>query len=119
MEDEISEIRELKELVRWMDNDLDTEVSPQYREQPLAQNWARVAKVVEEAGEAIDALIGVTGQNPRKGTYGSYDDLLNELADVALTGMYALQHFTKDEGLMFAVLLNRARFHRERRGLDH
>jgi hypothetical protein len=33
---------------------------------------------------------------PRKDVYGDLDDLLGELADVALTGIFAIQHFTKD-----------------------
>lgn len=106
---------ELRQLVIWMDDDLDGEVADRYYEQPLAQDWARVAKAGEEAGEAIDALIGVTGQNPRKGEYGSYNDLLNELADVALTGLYAIQHFTKNGDETLDTLMRRARYHRERR----
>jgi hypothetical protein len=105
----------LRMLVEWMDTDLDGEVADTYKGQPLAQDWARVAKVAEEAGEAVDALIGVTGQNPRKGHYGSVDDLLTELADVALTGLYAIQLFTKNGEHTIAVLFDRARHHRARR----
>jgi hypothetical protein len=75
---------------------LDSEVGPRYQVQPIGQDWARVAKAGEEVGDAIDALIGITGQNPHKGLYGTQDDLANELADVALTGIFAIQHFTKD-----------------------
>ena len=107
---------ELCELVAWMDDDLDSEVALRYQDQPLAQDWARVAKCGEEAGEAIDALIGLTGQNPRKGEYGTIDDLLDELADVALTGLYAMQHFLKgDPGVTLRRALARAVYHRERR----
>lgn len=107
-------IEELAALVEWADAHLDREVAEQYKDQPLAQDWARVAKVTEEAGEAIDALIGVTGQNPRKGVYGDKDDLLSELADVALTGLYAIQHFTKDKDETVMFLLARAKYHRSR-----
>ena len=105
---------ELLGLVEWADAHLDRDASSTYTDQPLAQDWARVAKASEEAGEAIDALIGITGQNPRKGVYGSMDDLLDELADVALTGMYAIQHFTKDRTETWRVVMDRARHHRER-----
>lgn len=105
---------ELREIVEWLDDHLDNKVSPAYQEQPLAQDWARVAKAGEEAGEAIDALIGMTGQNPRKGTYGSIDDLLAELADVALTGFYAIQHFTKNGDVTMETVIARARYHKER-----
>jgi hypothetical protein len=36
-----------------MDLWLDDAVSDSYKEQPLAQDWARIAKIAEEAGEAI------------------------------------------------------------------
>ncbi|ACU71833.1 hypothetical protein Caci_2924 [Catenulispora acidiphila DSM 44928] len=57
----------------------------------------RVMKLGEEVGEAIAAYIGLTGQNPRKGVTHTMDDLLKELADVAITALAAMQHFTQDE----------------------
>ncbi len=59
-------------------------------------HWARISKVAEELGEAIQAFIGYTGQNPRKGVVNSRNDVLNELADVIMTGILAMQHFVKD-----------------------
>lgn len=56
----------------------------------------RVLKLVEEAGEAAAAYIGMVGQNPRKGVTHSQYDLLAELADVAVTALCAMQHFTRD-----------------------
>jgi hypothetical protein len=106
---------ELRGLVEWMDTDLDNNVADRYKEQPFAQDWARVAKVAEETGEAIDALIGWTGQNPRKGVYCAPENLHEELCDVALTGLYALQHFLKDGDKTMNALLARARYHRQRR----
>jgi NTP pyrophosphatase (non-canonical NTP hydrolase) len=82
--------------VERFDQHLDAKCAVTYKEQPLAQDWARVAKIAEEAGEAVDALIGMTGQNPRKGYYAEGADLLDELADAAFTAVYAIQHFTKD-----------------------
>jgi hypothetical protein len=81
---------DIQELDKWLDD----QVSPIYKEQPLAQDWARISKIGEEFGEVIDAFIGVTGQNPRKGTFGSQDDVDNELVDVALTAILCLQHRT-------------------------
>jgi len=76
---------------------LDEGVAQAYKDQPLAQDWARVCKVIEELGEAIAELILWTGQNPRKGTDPDAEDrLLKELADVVMTGALAMQHFTKD-----------------------
>lgn len=76
---------------------LDAEVDKHYRDQPLAQDWARVAKLSEEIGEAIAELILLTGQNPRKAhdPY-AYERLLKELSDCVWTGVAAIQHFTKD-----------------------
>lgn len=54
----------------------------------------RVLKLAEECGEAADAFIGMTGQNPRKGITHTIDDLTSELADVAITAMAAIYYFT-------------------------
>lgn len=115
----MNDLDELAELVEWTDAHLDREVSQVYKDQPLTQDWARVAKAAEEAGEAIDALIGVTGQNPRKGVYGTEEELMDELADVALTGLYAIQHFKKDREETMQIVLRRARRHRARIVLGH
>jgi NTP pyrophosphatase (non-canonical NTP hydrolase) len=93
--------------VTMIDDWLDSQVAKGYQEQPLAQDWARVAKATEEAGEAVDALIRMTGQNPRKGTSGTLEELLGELADVAWTGVFAIQHFTKDAAVTDEVLRGR------------
>jgi NTP pyrophosphatase (non-canonical NTP hydrolase) len=67
----------------------------------------RVLKLVEEAGEAAAAYIGMVGQNPRKGVTHTQGDLLNELADVALTALCAMQHFTQDAAVTRAVLASK------------
>jgi hypothetical protein len=78
-----------------IDEWLDREVAPEYKDQPLAQDWARVGKVIEELGEAIRALIGYTGQNPRKRVTHSQQEMIDELADTAITAILAMEHFTK------------------------
>jgi len=86
-----------KAIVKVFDQYLDEEVSYLYKQSILAQDWARVAKIGEEAGEAIAQLILWTGQNPRKGQDPeAFTRLLDELADTAMTAIYAIQHFTKD-----------------------
>ena len=91
--------------VEAMDDWLDDEVNVTYRVQPLAQDWARVAKAAEEIGEAIAELILLTGQNPRKPLDPTaYSRLMAELADGAFTGIYAIQHFTKDIADTRAIL---------------
>lgn len=103
---------EFAPIVEEVDAILDANVSAIYKEQPLAQHWARVAKAGEEAGEAVDALILWTGQNPRKPQNdAAFDSLLDELADTALTGIYGMQHFTKDAEETLRRVLARAEYH--------
>ncbi|GEC08508.1 hypothetical protein SSP24_61630 [Streptomyces spinoverrucosus] len=54
----------------------------------------RLLKVVEEAGEASAAYIGMTGQNPRKGTTHTPADVADELCDVIIAAAVALHSFT-------------------------
>lgn len=75
----------------------------------------RVMKIGEEYGEAVAAYIGMTGQNPRKGVTHSRGDLMMELADVAVTALCAMQHFTGNaeitRGMLaakIAAIINRA-----------
>ena len=95
----------LLDIIHNVDEWLDSDVAAVYQEQPLAQDWARVTKVSEEAGEAVSALIALTGQNPRKGICGTLDELLGELGDVTVTGIFAIQHFTKDEAETAAIFM--------------
>ncbi|MFD6909270.1 MazG-like family protein [Streptomyces sp. NPDC060077] len=56
----------------------------------------RILKLSEEVGEVAQAVIGVTGQNPRKGTTHTWDDVRSELCDVAVTALVALRTLTPD-----------------------
>lgn len=55
-----------------------------------ATSLLRIMKVAEEVGEVTAAVIGVTGQNPRKGFTHTWDDVRTELCDVILAAMVAL-----------------------------
>lgn len=79
------------DLSEWIDRNPDPIYSDEHGP-TITQTWARVAKMAEEVGEAVAALIGYTGQNPRKGRHGSIDDVAREVCDVALTAMCALAH---------------------------
>lgn len=106
--------------IRLVDEYLDSKVSSAYRLEPLAQDWARVAKVIEETGEAVNELIAWTGQNPRKPTDpAAFDRMLKELADAALTGVYAIQHFTKDTNATMKILQDAQKHHSTRLGLEN
>lgn len=58
----------------------------------------RLMKLAEETGEVVSAYLGMTGQNPRKGTCATMDDLTGELCDVVVTAMVALATLTGDAG---------------------
>lgn len=94
----------MRDIIQIVDRWLDTQVADNYKDQPLAQDWARVAKLAEEAGEAISALIACTGQNPRKGVSGTMDEMLKEVADTFACGAFAIQHFTQDIELTASIL---------------
>lgn len=74
-----------------------------------AHRWRRVAKVGEEAGEVISALIGTIGENPRKGKTHTDDDLIGELLDVAFCALAAVEHLTGNSGASEVLLLSKAR----------
>ena len=97
-------LRQIQRIDEWLDG----AVAETYKDQPLAQDWARVAKTVEEAGEAVEALIALTGQNPRKPQRDeARQELIDELADVALTAVLAIQHFEKDSDATAAIVRDR------------
>jgi NTP pyrophosphatase (non-canonical NTP hydrolase) len=54
----------------------------------------RLLKLTEEVGETAEAFLGVHGLNSRKGVCRSYDDLLDELADVIITAAVAMSGVT-------------------------
>ncbi|MET7699717.1 MazG-like family protein [Streptomyces sp. NPDC005485] len=65
----------------------------------------RVLKLSEEVGEVAQAVIGATGQNPRKGTSHTWDDVRSELCDVVITALVALRTLTPDAREVFATHL--------------
>jgi hypothetical protein len=110
MEPESLLIMVMPQVIKKIDEHLDAEVAQRYKDQPLAQDWARVSKVAEEAGEAISELIQWTGQSPRKGEHpSSRAKMLAELADVALAAILGIQHFTKDLSVTQAIMISSQR----------
>lgn len=100
----------------WLDASEDPTALPAEYRGTMAQDFARVAKVAEEAGEAIDAFIGATGQNRRKGVCKRFDDVYDELADCVLTGIYALLHFMNEDDVV-TIIQARQHTHHDRIGL--
>ncbi|MEU5429967.1 hypothetical protein AB0H73_30840 [Streptomyces olivoreticuli] len=68
----------------------------------------RLLKVSEEAGEAAAAYIGMTGQNPRKGTTHTPADLADELCDVIIAAAVALHAFTPSPAAVLDAKLHAA-----------
>ncbi|WP_166905968.1 MazG-like family protein [Mycobacterium sp. DL440] len=55
--------------------------------------WAQIMKVSEEAGEAAQIYLNYSGMNPRKGKCAQQSDVVDELADVALSALVAIRMF--------------------------
>lgn len=67
----------------WVDGALPTQ-------DPTSRLWARTAKVAEESGEVIAALVDYVGANPRRG--GTREAIVKELCDVAFAALAAIAH---------------------------
>ncbi|QFQ96797.1 hypothetical protein F9278_11830 [Streptomyces phaeolivaceus] len=65
----------------------------------------RMLKLQEEVGEVAQAVIGVTGQNLRKGTTHTWEDVQSELCDVVVTALIALRALTPDAREVFTAHL--------------
>ncbi|MFJ3301976.1 MazG-like family protein [Streptomyces sp. NPDC086549] len=74
----------------------------------------RMLKLSEEVGEVAEAVIGATGQNPRKGVTHTWEDVQAELCDVVITALVALRTLTPDTREVFTRHLARV----TRRSLD-
>lgn len=87
-------------ITRWLDRSNATM-------DPALDESMRIMKIGEEFGEVVEAYIGYTGQNPRKGQTHSRSDVLAELADVAITALCAMYRFTQDADVTRAVLASK------------
>ncbi|MFA3838092.1 MazG-like family protein [Streptomyces sp. NPDC056910] len=67
----------------------------------------RMLKLSEEVGEVAQAVIGATGQNPRKGESHSWQDVESELCDVVVTALVALRTLTPQAPEVLAAHLRR------------
>jgi NTP pyrophosphatase (non-canonical NTP hydrolase) len=67
----------------------------------------RMLKLSEEVGEVAQAVIGVTGQNPRKGVTHTWEDVQGELCDVVISALVALRTLTPDTREVFTRHLAR------------
>ncbi|SEK36116.1 MazG-like family protein [Streptacidiphilus jiangxiensis] len=89
----------IAELNHWLTKD--SELPPE------TQKILQILKITEEAGEVAEAVIGATGQNPRKGFSHSWADVEKELCDVIITSMVALTRLNPEAGAVFQRELRR------------
>lgn len=87
----------LVELSEWID-------AGNAHRDPEAVTWGRLAKIAEEGGEVIEAFIGYTSQNPRKGQTHTLAEVKKELLDVAITALGAYEHLSEHDGSALADL---------------
>lgn len=109
LRDEAGDVHDLAwvlRVVQVVDRWLDDAAPPEYRDNPLANRWRRLAAgPASEGQEAVDALNLATGGNPRKGVAGTEDDVLMELGDTVSAALFAIQSITKDTGLTWQWVL--------------
>jgi NTP pyrophosphatase (non-canonical NTP hydrolase) len=86
-------------LVAWLDRNSDLPEE--------TRTILQILKITEEAGEVAEAVIGATGQNPRKGRSHTWDDVQEELCDVIVTAMVALTRINPEARRLFADKLRR------------
>ena len=60
------------------------------------EHTLQILKIGEEFGEVVQAWIGYRGQNPRKGVTHTIDDVNDELCDVIVTALVAIQRLGTD-----------------------
>lgn len=77
---------------------------------------ARLMKVSEEYGEAVQAYVGMQGWNKRKGVTHSSSDVADELCDVVITAMVSLHDFTDNPEEYFTKHLTQVRRRVEEQG---
>lgn len=83
------------------------------------QLWGRTAKIAEEHGEVVKAIIGYLSQNPRKGEIYTLDGVVDELLDVAVTALGAVESIRGNDGRALSLLTEKigavhGRLHRYR-----
>jgi NTP pyrophosphatase (non-canonical NTP hydrolase) len=105
--------QDVARISRWMDESksyegIDSE----------AHLWRRCMKISEETGEVFEALSGTLGENPRKGVTHSMDDVVDELLDVAMAALGAVEHITGNEGWSEQMLFDKAKKIKGRVGLE-
>lgn len=69
-----------------------------------ARERRKIDKIGEEMGEVFEAYSGMLGENPRKGVTHSFEEVLDEILDVAATALGAYEQLTGWHGLAVPML---------------
>ncbi|MGW4891417.1 MazG-like family protein [Kitasatospora sp. NPDC004240] len=88
----------VEHVVAWLDEE--SELAPEQ------ERLLRILKLSEEVGEVGQAVIGATGQNPRKGVTHTWEDVQDELCDVVFSALIALRTLTPDAARVFEERLS-------------
>lgn len=95
---------ELTAISRWIDE------SPANANRPDLESYLlRAIKIGEEYGELVAEIIGMTGQNPRKGVTSDSLKVIEEGLDVALTALAFVEHATGNQGDAIGLLFEKIR----------
>lgn len=105
--------RALARLSTWVD-----EHNHNAHRDPEAVLFSRVSKIAEEYGEVVTALIGMTGQNPRKGVTHARGDVVKELLDVAVAALATVEHLVGNDGSSVDLLEDHVRQVVQRAGVE-
>ena len=100
----VNRVSEATEDLVWLSHWIDDSPANVNRDTE-AKLWGRVSKIGEEFGEVVAAMIGATGQNPRKGVTHDLSDVRKELLDVAVTALGAIEHIDEHQGQSIGDLL--------------
>jgi hypothetical protein len=103
LKDDLLDARDgLVAISRWLD-----EAPVNAARTPLERMLLRTIKLAEENGEMVAEIIGLTGQNPRKGVTSDVDKVIAEALDTVVTGLGIVEHLTDNEGRAFGLLFEK------------
>jgi hypothetical protein len=93
---------QVAELSRWFDG-----APCNIHRTPDEAMLLRAIKIFEETGEMAGNIIGLTGQNPRKGVTSSMDAAIDEAADGIVTLLGFIEHVTGNQGVSLQIALRK------------
>lgn len=74
----------------------DARTAQEWRDEAIM--WRRSMKGTEEAGEVTEAVLGLLGENPRKGQTHTLAEVISEHLDAAMAHLGSVEHLTGNKG---------------------